>query len=438
MVGVAHALRRGLQPLADGQRAIVVAAALLLAAQHAGGNVAGLGNLVAGEVVLLLDGELEDDAGVAVVRRCVGQEVAGRAQAEGAVGHVAVAVLALDPGRRLNHVGIVADDHVHTQICQGLRDLRLALGGLAAEHLAPAAVDHDHVRTGAAQGVHVGLRIGLLRNQVDAVLQSVGIGLLLHAVERLGVAQEAHADVVDGDDLGGVVLHQRGGRAHVFHAQIAALGHRGLKIVKVAVQRVIVGQVQHVHAAVLQRCDQRRRGAHQRAAVGILGVAQRALDVGHGVVRVADHTGDVGEHGAEIVAAVRSLRGIQQVVLNGDLTQGADRRRAGRGLRRRSGGGRRRGGGRRGGRRRGRGPGEQRDAVLAAEGLHDHQHHNRYYNQKQYCQHAQTQGRDSVVSDAQAFFGFCHVIPLQEVFHTGRSARVLPRSGQAFVSCTVL
>ena len=71
-----------------------------------------------------------------------------------------------------------------------------------------------------------------------------------------GVIEEPHPDAVDLADLRRIVLLLAAGRADVIHAPGVAGVQLGDHAVIIAVQGVVVGHGQHIHAAVQQRIHQ--------------------------------------------------------------------------------------------------------------------------------------------------------------------------------------
>ena len=119
-------------------------------------------------------------------------------------------------------------------------------------------------------------------------------------MEGVGVPQEGHVDAVDVLEHRVLLLLCGGRAADVVHAGLLDVVQRGLLLVEAGVQGVVVGHGEHVHAAVGQRVEQAGRGDHLVVARDLGGAAQRALHVGHGVVRVAHDVGHVGEHVGEV------------------------------------------------------------------------------------------------------------------------------------------
>ena len=109
---------------------------------------------------------------------------------------------------RLNHMGMAADDHVHAQVAQLLRDI--GLGGVLGSLVLVAPVDKEHhgvsalllhlshallqltveqIQMGIVEGIDQG-RVGSLHgNEVKGLVPGGAVGLI-------GIAGQADADAI--------------------------------------------------------------------------------------------------------------------------------------------------------------------------------------------------------------------------------------------------
>ena len=192
-------------------------------------------------------------------------------------------------------------------------------------------VGDDGVRAGFAQLLYLGGKVRVL-DVVDAGLAGLRVAALFQTVGVIRVAEHAQFDAAHLDDVRLQLLF--------FGAVDAAVGKaRGLDVVHgeehavvKAVEDVVVGHGDEVHARLSQSREQLRRGVeHGKARIGLVAVqAHGGLQIGDGVVRRHQGGGDVRVLRGEIVALAGAGGGIQLRLVHHHIAHGADGDGAGR------------------------------------------------------------------------------------------------------------